>query len=200
MKIGDRVEKMSTKAHYKVVDFDNRDGEITLQRVISGQEIDTILKVKDLGGFKTIREKENEIAYFDGPYAFLSNFYEFSIEYDGLTYKTNEHAFQAAKTLDIKEKEKIRNESTAARAKFAGRHVVLRQDWETEKVNIMYEICKKKFENKELKNKLLSTENKILIEGNTWNDDFWGKATENGKNNLGLILMKIREEIKKEEV
>ena len=50
----------------------------------------------------------------------------------------------------------------------------------------------------DLKEKLLATGDKILIEGNTWNDDFWGKCSDNGKNNLGIILMKIREEIKKE--
>ena len=32
MKIGDRVEKLSTKAHYKVMDFDNKEGEIVLRR------------------------------------------------------------------------------------------------------------------------------------------------------------------------
>ena len=200
MKIGDRVEKLSTKAQYKVIDFDNKEGEIILQRVVSGQEIKTILKVKDLGGFKVIREKENEISFFDGEYSFLSNFYEHPIEYDGLIYPTNEHAFQAAKVLDIEQREKIRNESSPSRAKFAGRHVKLRNDWEQVKVDIMYEICKKKFEDKDLRQKLLDTGDKILIEGNTWNDDFWGKCTDNGKNNLGLILMRIRDEIKKEEV
>ena len=199
MKIGDRVEKLSTKAHYKIIDFDNKEGDIILKRVVSGQAVDTTLKVKDLGGFKIIREKENEISFFDDEYSFLSNFYEHPVEYDGLIYPTNEHAFQAAKVLDIKQKEKIKNESSPSRAKFAGRHVKLRDDWEQVKIDIMYEICKKKFENKDLREKLLATGDKILIEGNTWNDDFWGKCTENGKNNLGLILMKIREEIKKEE-
>lgn len=198
LKIGDRVEKLSSKAHYKIIDFNNTNGEIILKRILSGKNIDTILKVKDLGGFKTIREKENEISYFDDEFAFLSNFYEHPIVYQGLEYPTNEHAFQAAKTLNNEERISIQQESTASRAKFAGRHVKLRDDWETIKVDIMYEICKEKFKDEQLKQQLLDTGDKILVEGNTWNDDFWGKATAQGANNLGIILMKIRDELKTE--
>ena len=198
MKIGDRVEKLSTKAHYKIINFDNQKGEILLKRVVSGQTIEENLIVKDLGGFKVLRSKENEIPYFDDEYAFLSNFYPCPVTYEGITYPTNEHAFQAAKSLDNSQREKIKNEKTPSRAKFAGRRVQLRTDWESVKIDIMYQICKEKFKNEELKEKLLATGDKILIEGNTWNDDFWGKCSDNGKNNLGIILMKIREEIKRE--
>ena len=48
------------------------------------------------------------------------------------------------------------------------------------------------YENKDLKKKLLSTENVILVEGNTWNDTFWGVCKGKGKNNLGKILMNVR--------
>lgn len=37
---------------------------------------------------------------FDGKYAFLSNFYNSPVSYAGLTYRNNEAAFQAQKTLD----------------------------------------------------------------------------------------------------
>ena len=36
-----------------------------------------------------------------------------------------------------------------------------------------------------------------LIEGNTWNDTYWGVCNGVGKNTLGQLLMKIREEIRK---
>ncbi len=41
--------------------------------------------------------------------------------------------------------------------------------------------------------KLLSPEE--LVEGNWWNDTFWGVCNGEGQNNLGKILMKIRKEI-----
>lgn len=195
MKIGDRVEKLSTKSFYKVIDFNSSSGEVTLQRLVSGQNVDKTTVIKDLGGYKVIRPKENEISYFDDEYAFLSNFYESPIEFDGKIYPTNEHAFQAAKSLSDEDKESIRNQPSPSRAKFAGRKVKLRPDWEDVKLDIMYRICQEKFKNPELKQKLLETKDKILVEGNTWDDDFWGKCSDNGQNNLGKILMRIRDEL-----
>jgi len=32
-----------------------------------------------------------------------------------------------------------------------------------------------------------------LIEGNTWGDTYWGVCRGRGSNNLGKLLMKIRE-------
>ncbi len=51
---------------------------------------------------------------------------------------------------------------------------------------------------KELKQKLISTGNSILEEGNYWNDTFWGICKEKEENHLGKLLMKVREECNKE--
>ena len=61
------------------------------------------------------------------------------------------------------------------------------------------ELClKKKFtEHLDLQERLLATGDAILIEGNTWNDTYWGVCNGVGKNTLGQLLMKIREEIRK---
>jgi len=40
---------------------------------------------------------------------------------------------------------------------------------------------------------LLQTGDEELIEGNKWGDRFWGVCKGKGKNNLGKILMKIRD-------
>jgi len=196
MKINDRIERIKTKGHYKIIDIDN--GEVIAQRLISGGTSDNIIKLRDFGGYKFINEKENSIEYFDGDYNFLSNFYEHEVFYEGKLYPTNEHAFQAAKTLNENEKEKIRKSKTASRAKFLGRKVKLRDDWEDVKIQIMYDICLEKFKNEDLKEKLLNTGDKMLVEGNTWGDDFWGKFSEKGKglNHLGEILMKVRNELR----
>ena len=141
---------------------------------------------------------------FDGQYDFLSNFYETKILYNGLTYENAEAAFQAQKTLDIEEQKSFTNIPPNI-AKRKGRKVQLRLDWELVKDKIMEEICFAKFnQNKELKEKLLNTNNEMLIEGNYWHDNYWGICTcekcqkENkGKNgnHLGMILMKIRSEL-----
>src|SRR4051812_21328901 len=44
------------------------------------------------------------IAEFQGEYRFLSNFWPATVEFEGIRYPTAEHAYQAAKTLDAKER------------------------------------------------------------------------------------------------
>ena len=81
-------------------------------------------------------------------------------------------------------------------AKRLGRNVQLRPDWETVKYDIMYEVCKAKFEqNDDLREMLLDTGDAYLEEGNTWNDRCWGTCRGVGENHLGKILMRIRDEL-----
>lgn len=131
-------------------------------------------------------------------YEFLSNFYCVPITYNGLTYQNSEAAFQAQKVLDDEEKLPFTTAS-ARQAKSLGRMVNLRRDWEFVKVNLMLEITRAKFRlNPDLAEKLLATGNAMLIEGNSWNDTFWGVDSKNGKgeNYLGKILMCVRSELK----
>jgi predicted NAD-dependent protein-ADP-ribosyltransferase YbiA (DUF1768 family) len=60
---------------------------------------------------------------FDGEFSFLSNFHESPFMFNGLEWKTSEHAFQAAKTLDHNEMNKIRSCSTPGKAKRMGKKV-----------------------------------------------------------------------------
>ena len=133
---------------------------------------------------------------FKGKYFFLSNFYESPVIYEGITYLNNEAAFQAQKTLTNKERLAF-SMLNPSQAKKLGRSVSLRSDWEDIKIDIMYNICKAKFtQNETLKTKLLKTGDATLIEGNTWGDKIWGQVNGVGENNLGKILMRIREELK----
>lgn len=138
----------------------------------------------------------SKIDSFSKEYEFLSNFYSQEITYDGIKYPTNEHAFQAAKTLDLEERKVISSLPTPGQAKRAGRRVSLRPDWEEVKFDVMKEIVILKFINPALKEKLLATGDSELIEGNTWNDRCWGVCNGVGQNNLGRILMEVRELLK----
>ena len=139
------------------------------------------------------------ITNFRGRYAFLSNFYSFPVEYEGETYPTSEHAFQAAKTLDPVEQRVIRNSFNAREAKKFGRSCTIRPDWDDIKEQVMYDILKDKFAPHKLGFKLLETYPDPLIEGNTWNDRIWGCVLVNGEwvgqNLLGKTLMRIRKEL-----
>lgn len=132
---------------------------------------------------------------FSGEYSFLSNFHLCRIEHEGIIYPSTEHAYQAAKTLDEQQRKQIANAPTPSKAKKMGRKVTLRNDWEDVKLDVMMELVKKKFQNKELANKLLATGSQKLVEGNYWHDYYWGVCNGKGQNHLGKILMEIREEL-----
>ena len=135
---------------------------------------------------------------FRGKYYFLSNFFPAEVTYNGLTYQNNEAAFQAQKTYS--KEERIEFTTLEPRdAKRRGRRVRLRKDWEQVKDRIMEEIVRAKFsQNEELKEQLLATGDAQLVEGNRWNDRYWGVDIRSGvgENHLGKILMKVRSELR----
>lgn len=132
---------------------------------------------------------------FSKEYRFLSNFWPCEVLLDGDLYTSTEHAFQAAKTLDLVERQTIRECRLASDAKKLGRTVTLRDDWEYAKDKIMLGLLRQKFRNPDLHAKLLATGNATLIEGNTWNDTYWGVCNGQGLNKLGLALMLVRSEL-----
>lgn len=129
---------------------------------------------------------------FKGEYSFLSNFYPVLVTYEGITYCNSEAAFQAQKCRYETDRQTFAYLS-AADAKSKGRTVNLRSDWESVKDKIMYEICLAKFtQNPSLALRLIETNGEDLVEGNNWNDKYWGKCDGEGLNKLGEILMNIR--------
>lgn len=132
---------------------------------------------------------------FSGDYAFLSNFAECEVFYNSLKFPSVEHAFQAAKSINIKEQEIFAKLELPVEAKRLGRQICLRKDWEIVKVKIMENLLRQKFNQEPFKELLLRTKDYELIEGNTWNDTFWGVCNGTGRNMLGELLMKIRDEL-----
>lgn len=136
---------------------------------------------------------------FTGKYRFLSNFYPCYVDFEGASYPSIEHAYQAAKTK-VEELRLIFMEPimTAHEAKKAGKRLILRDDWENVKIDVMRTLLKEKFKQPKFKNMLLETKDENLVEGNWWGDKFWGICNGEGENWLGKLLMEIREEIKNE--
>ena len=141
--------------------------------------------------------RDTVIGPFDGVYRWLSNFYFAPAAYGFIVYPTSEHAYQAAKSFDNEVRVAIALLKTPGEAKRAGRKVVMRPDWEFAKIAVMYEIVKDKFlRNPELAKKLLKTGDSILMEINDWGDQFWGVSGGRGQNQLGIVLMRVRKEIR----
>lgn len=136
---------------------------------------------------------EDVIGSFDGDYAFLSNFYEAPIYYQGEAYLSSESAYQAQKDPTYKESFTW---LTPMESKKLARKLSIREDWDEVKYDIMVKIVRAKFtQHKCLADKLIATGDRELVEGNYWKDTYWGVCEGVGENNLGKILMEIRQEL-----
>jgi len=141
------------------------------------------------------------IKNFRFQHRWLSNFHLAAVDFEGITYPSTEHAYQAAKVEDIEIRTLISNLSEAKQAKQASHWLPTPENWHTvRKFEVMEQILKAKFKHKDLALKLLATGDQEIVEGNTWHDNEWGSCSctscgDTGKNYLGKMLMKIRKEL-----
>jgi ribA/ribD-fused uncharacterized protein len=138
----------------------------------------------------------NDILEFQGEHRWLSNFWLVNIHYENITYPSVEHAYQAAKTLDVEQQKTIALLPTPGKAKRAGRRVIMRDDWDKIKVYTMAYLLHIKFQHAGLRKRLIETGDCLIVEGNRWNDQFWGMCNGHGQNILGQLIMAVRETIK----
>ncbi|MBR5199066.1 MAG: DUF1768 domain-containing protein [Bacteroidales bacterium] len=106
------------------------------------------------------------ILRFKGDNSFLSNAFNCKFTWRGMTYRSADAAFKAAESSD------------------------------RENLEVMESILRAKFEdNPYLMKKLVETGNAVLINGNNRKEEYWGidLYSWRGENNLGKILMKIRD-------
>lgn len=141
-----------------------------------------------------------EITRFNGRWHFLSNFYATPVPYMGVTWKTSEHAFQAAK-LTGGDFERIQKIPSAGHAKIFARSCPKPLDWDDRKVQVMREVLLSKFTaSQQLRTWLMETGEARLIEGNTWGDKYWGAVLFRGgwlgENMLGKLLMELRVDLR----
>ena len=136
------------------------------------------------------------------PFGEFSNFSPHGFELRGKRWPTSEHYFQAQKFAGTEHEEAVRLAKSPMIAARMGRsrQRPLRTDWETEKENIMREALKAKFtQNPSLRSLLLGTGEAELVE-HTTNDRYWGDGGDGrGKNRLGILLVELRQQMKKEQ-
>jgi ribA/ribD-fused uncharacterized protein len=125
---------------------------------------------------------------------------------DGITYLTTENYYQAMKIpddrLDLREEIANMGSHESKRMIRTDRYP-FREDWDAAmSLRVMEKVLRHKFAlGTTWADKLLKTGEEEIVEWNNWNDLFWGKdiVTEEGKNHLGIILMKLRNELRLEE-
>lgn len=126
------------------------------------------------------------------------------MEEDGIIYHTVENYYQASK-IDP-DNRKLRMEVAAMNPYESKRALSrspdkypTREDWNEEmKLATMEKGLRHKFQKGTAWHDRLMEDDDEIVEWNNWGDDFWGKlvSTQKGKNHLGELLMKIRNDFK----
>jgi len=144
---------------------------------------------------------------FSGQYRMLDNFYMHPMTVDGIQAASVEHFYQAAKAVYTDTYLAILRAPTPGDAKMLGRTCEMRPEWNVAipdhplkflyKDMVMWKYIDHKFNNLVPGALLRSTGDAIIIEGNTWGDDYWGQIEKGGvmqgKNMLGKMLMMKRD-------
>lgn len=144
-----------------------------------------------------------------------SNFYKVNVNHKGIDFPTSEHAimYSKAKLFGADEiAEHITKTNNPAQAKNLGRSKEIPFDedvWKEYKKDIYYDVLVDKFSNERLKEELLATGKRRLVEASPY-DKIWGVglAEDNpainypqqwkGLNLLGEVLMKVRKHYEEE--
>ncbi len=132
--------------------------------------------------------------FFKDKYDYLSNMYpcpvKVMINNNVYEFKCSESVYQACKCPERIEEFVNLN---GYEAKKLGKRVKLRPDWEELKFGFMYAVVKAKFDQNKFLGLRLKSLKGDIVEENTWNDTYWGICNGIGDNNLGKILMDLRD-------
>ena len=167
------------------------------ERMLAGEPYEDMLCPGVWELFKEVSPADfpETIDSFKGEYDFLSNRFACRFIWQGLEYGSAEAAFQASRCADERERKAFCN-CSADKAALKGRDVVPPAGWEYERLCIMGSVLTAKFEqNPMLMKRLVGIGSKLLINGNSKRETFWGidLYTWEGENQLGKLLTKIRE-------
>lgn len=119
----------------------------------------------------------------------------------GVVYLATENYYQAAKMPDVERRRKLADMSPTAskRAVRTPAFKLTPEQWaafESKKLLVMETALRQKFSpGTTWYEKLMATGEEEIVEWNNWNDKYWGRTLDGvGENNLGKLLMKLRNE------
>lgn len=169
-------------------------------RILSGESYQNLLVHGVWEIFKELKAEDfpDVISSFKGDYDFLNNRFGCSFIWEGIKYNNAETAFHASKLSDEAER-KLFSRQSAEKSAMKGGQITPSAEWEERKFKTMMSIQIAKFsQNPSLMKRLLATGNCIIINGNNKHETYWGVDLYSwkGKNNLGNILMTIRDKEK----
>ncbi len=138
------------------------------------------------------------IKFYTPEFYVFNNFSAHAVEFRGKLYPTSEHAYQAAKCTDPQGREAIRQARSPLEAKRLANETYRASkdpEWRNKKVQVVEEILRAKLaQHPEAQEALRKSGHEDIIEDSP-TDYFWGEGADgSGKNTLGKIWMKLRDE------
>lgn len=150
----------------------------------------------------------DEIQFYrasEKPYGAFSNLYRCQVEFEGETFPTSEHAYQAGKARKQEVREWLMAAPSPALLAMAAHGLYywdVAPGWSKSKFDRMRGVLMAKFtQHAELRELLLSTGEARLVEVGTADNEvnrLWGEVNGSGRNMLGVLLMEVREQLRKE--
>ena len=154
-------------------------------------------------------DDKDTVRFYEQEFYVLSNFSSFSLKWKEIKFDTLEAAYHWEKfvpdgfmgSVCVSVRQNI-IEARSAHDAFQLAQVckgLVRPDWNNVKVDIMRQLLWEKVrQHKYVKQKLLETGDRLLVE-NSWRDTYWGEGpNKDGKNMLGVLWMEIRESLREE--
>ncbi|WP_336950247.1 NADAR family protein [Sphingobium aromaticivastans] len=151
---------------------------------------------------------EKEIRFYrasEKPYGAFSNLYRRKIEFEGETFLTSEHAYQAGKARKPEVKAWLMAAPSPALLAMAAHGLYywdVSPGWSQKKFDRMRGVLYAKFtQHEDLRELLLSTGTSRLIETATVDNEvnrLWGEVNGQGRNMLGELLMELRARLRSE--
>ncbi len=137
----------------------------------------------------------------EGELGYLANYSDYGFMVDGVYYPTAEHFYQASKFDNPEIIQKILSCKTAREAASVGRDRNNKRidHFKDIKLDKMYQAVYEKFQqNPDIRKKLIETGDEEIREM-TDQESYWGVGPQlDGENHMGEILMRVREELKKQ--
>lgn len=153
----------------------------------------------------TTKTAPTEIRFYrasEKPYGAFSNLFRREIEFEGETFATSEHAYQAGKARKPEVRKWLMDAPSPALLAMAAHGLYvwdINSDWSKIKFDRMKRVLRAKFtQHEDLKQLLLSTGTARLVEAATVDNAvnrLWGEVNGVGKNKLGELLMEVRAEL-----
>lgn len=152
---------------------------------------------------------EDEIRFYrasEKPFGAFSNLFRRPIKFEGETFATSEHAYQAGKARKPEVRDWVLSAPSPALVAMAAHGLYywdIAPGWSRKKFDRMRGVLRAKFtQHNDLRELLLSTGNARLVESATVDNDvnrLWGEVRGEGRNMLGQLLMELRATLCEEE-